>query len=260
MAEKILDRVRRSIHQRLEKRRHVTERRTLAGQLLNARYFQGHKIMEIATDRGMYQDMSDGGLEGYVDAFHGLTYFLDAVRKLGNTPTVLDIGAGTTRAVTQIAKSSLGVGLDFIATSVAYDKMIETDKGIGRDRFRVTSAEKLKGIEDNSIAAIISLAGFAYSDLPEKTIKRLDEVLVAGGLIKATFDNRERGEEYGMHRHHKFTKALREKGYDVAIRQVPSGMDVLVAVKPGRSDSFKAMDLLTRDWEDYKRSSQQLAA
>lgn len=256
MSEKFIDKVRNSIIQRLEKRKIPSQRRNLSNQLRSARHLQRHKFVVI--DRPMSGDEEvDNRVDnpgGYIDTFLGLTHFFNAARIASQNPVVLDIGAGTTRAITQISKSPLGEGISFVATSVAFDKRVNSEDGIGAENFRVTSAEKLRGIENNSIAAVLAMASLAYSDFPSQSIKRINEVLVDGGLIKATFNNRNNNKKFNMHTHDAFSNALLKLGYDVAVKKIPSGMDILVAVKPGKSTSIKARELLNSDLKEYQNS------
>ena len=147
------------------------ERNAIASQLLAIRKFE----RKIKPDSD-YEDNRTGA--EYVHALRGLTKSLDYVRRLGSTNLVLDIGAGSTRGIAEIARSPEASELDFRATVLRYRPEIE--EYLGLDRTSVTSAEVLRGIEDTSVGLAISVYSVTYSAIPSAGVKRIDEILVPG--------------------------------------------------------------------------------
>src|ERR1700690_2896363 len=80
----------------------------------------------------------------YLYYFNGLSRIFDYARNLNEQRRVLDIGAGTTKGISEIAKRPLGKGLNFEATVLTRHSEIE-DK-LGFEKTHITSAETLKGI------------------------------------------------------------------------------------------------------------------
>jgi SAM-dependent methyltransferase len=115
-----------------------------------------------------------------------LTYANDLAEKdLGHV--VLDIGAGTTRAVSEIRDSYKGIfpKLTFQSTTLVADKKIA--EYIGLENNHITSGESLRGIEDNSVALAISVYSLTYSKSPQMVAESLNRVLCPGGIAKIAF-------------------------------------------------------------------------
>ena len=187
-------------------------------------------------------------LRDYLIALHGLEHFLDYVRGVEQSSLVVDVGAGTTRAVYELSYSPLGKDLNFMATVLRFNLGVK--KFLGEKRTRVTSAEKLRRIEDNSVAGIIANNSIGYSNAPEAVIKRIDQVLVPGGAIKANFSLFMDEFEFGTH--HEFSAALSRLNYDIALKVNPRWQDLMVAIKPG-GNGASAQELLDKDWEAHSR-------
>jgi ubiquinone/menaquinone biosynthesis C-methylase UbiE len=115
-----------------------------------------------------------------------LTYANDLAEKdLGHI--VLDIGAGTTRAVSEIRDSYKGIfpKLTFQSTTLVADKKIT--EYIGLENNHITSGEFLRGVKDNSVALAISVYSLTYSKSPEMIAESLKRVLCPGGIAKIAF-------------------------------------------------------------------------
>lgn len=184
----------------------------------------------------------DRGKEDYIEACRGLKYFFDYARTLRNSNLVVDIGAGTTRAISQIAKSELGQGLKFKATVL--DKKPQVNLYLGENNTITTSAEMLKGISSESVAGILGIVSIGYCEFPEIAAKRINEVLIPNGVIKSAFGDG----IIGTKRMFEFATAWRDMDYDVAIK--PGEHAVLIAIKPGGNKTISASELLEKDLKE----------
>ncbi len=219
--------------------------------------------MRALERNGSYREEEwDRDKMGYLWAFNGLDQLFDYVRQLDSGGLVLDIGAGTTKGIAEIAKSKLGQGLNFKATVLFRNPKIEN--GLGFKNTHITSAAVLRGVDSNSVSAILSLNAIAYTVGLPTVARKLDQVLVPGGVIKTTFRSKvlsttPRAIEYGFQTHDSFSQTLKSLGYDVAIlneglqrdlrRPQSAGAheDVILAIKPGGDVDCIAADLLGRD-------------
>lgn len=185
----------------------------------------------------------DRDLIDYVDALGGFKYFMLYVNKLGGNKTVLDIGAGSFRGISQIANTNLCEDLNFIATSLSKPR---DEVDLSRVQARITSGEVLRGIDNESINGILAVSSIAYSKSPRVVVSNIDRVLVPGGVIKSSFKPLIVDEEiteklsdvFDYKTHHQFSEQFRNLGYDVAIkndknRDEPDTERVMVAIKPG---------------------------
>jgi len=190
---------------------------------------------------------------GYVETLLGLQAMFSYIREhssqLGSN-LVLDIGAGTTEGISRLSESDYGQGLAF--KGVVLRAGPEVDKWLGRRNVLITPVETLRGIDENSVAGVVSVNGIAYSAAPVRAIQMVDKVLVQGGLLKASFLCLERWDsQKKMFPHNKFTRALRSLGYDIEIiSNSGSGVDVVLAVKPGGRVSAEA--IMKEDLDTYQ--------
>lgn len=214
----------------------ISERNKVASQIKNIR--KSEKL-------GVFDANRDG--KSYLNTFLGLREVFNYVRALNTSNLVLDVGAGTTRGISEISRSCLGKSLDFKATVLYRHPDIE--KNLGHQKTISTSAEVLRGVANTSVGAILGLNSFAYSDSLNLVANRFDEVLVPGGLIKATFLSNEikgRLGTLGIKTYNKFLTVLREKEYDIAT--ISQGTyDILIAIKPGLTNVLSARQLLESD-------------
>ena len=180
----------------------------------------------------------DRSMSGYILSIGGLRHLLDYVRQRGGS-RVLDIGAGTTRGVAELAKSPLGRDLQFEATVMSYHPVIE--KNLGGDHTHVTAGETLRGVADNSVDCIIANHSIAYSIDPERVVRSIDRILKPGGVIKGIFgtggktDPKLKAKGYGPVT--PFADALNKLGFAVALHEVQPDDDgntssIMIAIKP----------------------------
>jgi SAM-dependent methyltransferase len=213
-----------------------------------AKSLQRARLFDRGESGGEY--MNDADLLHYLIKLQGLAHFMEYARELEGPRLVLDIGAGTTRAIAELANSRIGEDLNFGAVILSRDDRIP--ENFGYDRTIQTEVERLRGIEDQSVSGIISRSGISYSAVPEAAVASVDRVLVPGGAIKACFrrDSSEQddalspitfGRTYG-----KFAKAWLELGYDVAVSDTFSSV-ALLAVKPGGANEVGADKLMAVD-------------
>jgi SAM-dependent methyltransferase len=221
----------------------TAERQAIAEALLWARGMD-HQL-------GHYQN--DADILQYFIKLQGLTHFMDYLKSLGENGLVLDIGAGTTKAVSQLEKSSLGNGLSFRATVLSRNREIE--RNLGYDKVIQTEVETLRGVGDLSVVGVISRSGIDYSAVPAIAVASIDRVLMPGGAIKTCFSYDSEPDEilkdYNK-THGRFSEALLNLGYDVAISPTFSAI-ALLAIKPGGSlgigaDKLMALDNGSRDY------------
>lgn len=201
------------------------------------------------TERGGLYRTDRTGAE-YVYNLCGLEYLFDHVRSLRTSSIILDVGSGTTRGIYELSISSLGHGLQFKAT-VLNIKSSLVSQYLGKEHTHATSVEVLRGIQNNSIGAVLGMASVGYSDQPALAVRSIDRILVPGGVFKGTFLRSERVEpqdSFGFKRYHAFKKAFQEKRYDTDI-EFGGKEDVLLAIKPGGEKQITAQELLQRDSE-----------
>ena len=133
--------------------KNTPERNAIAAQLLKSRKFDLNKEhVNYGDNSGLYQ---------YIAKLMGVTEFLKYVRELEKGGVMLDIGAGTTNAASQLANHPFGEGLDIRATSLRRHKLVGSR--LGNERMIKTSAERLAGIEDESVSGIIGFSSISYS-------------------------------------------------------------------------------------------------
>lgn len=215
------------------------ERAAIARQLVAVRTYERN-----LNPHDLYKDNRARG--NYAILLEGLTSSLDYVKRLGSTNLVLDIGAGTTRAISQLSQLPDAQGLDFMATVLRYRPEIDTN--LGRERTLATPAEKLRGIGDNSVGLALSVFSVTYSVNPEAVVDSIDRILVKGGIFKGRFNDDEKlaGRiNLASLPYREFLKRFRARRYNIAI----SRSGVILAKKPGRLFRDSAQKILERDYE-----------
>lgn len=206
-------------------------------------------------------DNWDRDIIDYIDALGGITSFLNYAEGLGNQQTILDIGSGSFRGITQISRIKAAENLNFVGTTLSRTEDIEKDTG--SVKVRITSAEILRGIENESINGILAVSSIAYSKAPSLVASNIDRVLVPGGVLKSAFrptsGENEFSIRYDYKTHHRFSEAFERMGYDVAVKKDKDGKKadeaVIIAVKPGgnpkpynpHGDIYTAEDLVRID-------------
>ena len=143
---------------------------------------QKKEYKKIEKKFGDNNDFRNG--RDYISSFEGLQYFFEYIRTFSHK-MVLDIGAGDTKAVSQIAQSSLGKGLKFRATVMT--KISKIGQNLGQENTFVASAETLKGIDTGSCGGVISCFSVTYSHSPEMSVGSIDRVLCKNGIFKGVF-------------------------------------------------------------------------
>lgn len=194
----------------------------------------------------------------YFECLKGYRYFLDYVRQLPK-PVVLDIGAGTTKAIAEIAKSRIGKGLQFLATTLRRNPEIALN--LGFKHTRITTIEVLRGVPSGSVGGIFSVFSLPYVVDPKLALESIDRVLCSGGVIKMHFPVREVQTQHAKkvgnnyHSYQIFLEELKKMGYDLAWDADKTLLScVIVAVKPGNSSVANAEKLLSEDMSDYYKT------
>jgi hypothetical protein len=222
-------------------------RSDIANQIHFARY-NDRKKNEYYTDRTG---------DEYLHQLCGLENVFSYVRTLPpEHRTVLDIGAGEMFGIKEIAESDIGQGISFVATNL--ERVATMQEGDLPFTPILTSGEVLAGIPNESVGAVISCSGIAYSKEPKFMIGRIHEVLAPGGVLKATFRAQrifdpELCQEYerlGYQDYRRFTAPLGDLGYNIwpyIDETHDPSRDVLTAIKPGNPHAPSARELFESD-------------
>lgn len=186
--------------------------------------------------------------EQYAKCLDGYLSSLQYARELNSSNIVLDIGAGTTNAIAQIAQSEEAYGLEFEATVIRYDSSITDNLGFknksGKKITHVTPVEALRGVRDKSVALALSVYSVTYSSDPTRAVDGIDRVLADGGIFKGVFNpisGLARIDIYSFD-HIPFMERFKILGYDVA-----NCGEILLAKKPGGNIGIRAFHLLGSD-------------
>jgi len=234
------------------------ERKKLAVHIKNAR------ISERKDDIDTYVLERTG--KEYMYEMGGLKSLFKYIRSLDSN-IVLDVGAGKGTASYRLKKMPIASGLDLHVTVLR--NSAEISKYIPQEKIHVTDIETLRGLKPLSVGGIIASSSIAYSVLPEAAAKRIDEVLISGGVVKATFAPKGKGGRnsgFVVHDQVEFETLFRNLGYDVASEQFSftalgtsnnefKSNSILIAIKPGNSKAPSAKKLLNSDLEGIKNAS-----
>jgi SAM-dependent methyltransferase len=155
-------------------------RQEAARQILNIYRYENSQWNDLKLGTA-YFDYDRNGRK-YAEMMNGLTATLDYVGSLPDSNIVLDLGTGTGRACADLARQFKN--LTFIGTGL--HRYPGTERFLSGGKFILTSGENL-GIKDKSIAGVIANSSITYSHAQQLIAKRIDEVLVPGGIVKATF-------------------------------------------------------------------------
>ncbi|MBL8029939.1 MAG: class I SAM-dependent methyltransferase [Candidatus Doudnabacteria bacterium] len=248
----------------VEKIKYYYERKKIAEQINNARKQEtapeslvGNKYITSRSGREVVYRMG------------GLMHVFEYVKTLSSN-RILDIGTGSGNAAKKISQMPMAQGLDFSVTALSRDP--ELFRNFPPDKARLTGTETLRGIKNNSVGGILAMYSVAYSAYPNLAIKRLDEVLVPGGIFKGVFANLGKSVNYSgsvAKDYEQFENVFKKLGYDVASLPVyntasveAGGLDiqlhrnsVLLAIKPGNSNAPEAIKLLDEDLEEIEKDS-----
>lgn len=118
----------------------------------------------------------------YTSHLKGLRAFFTYVGKLP-TRTVLAVGEGTTRAISEIDQTDWvqGNNITIEPTVLSYHPII---RRFWQKALHVTSVESLRGVKDNSIAGVLGCHSIRYSNYPQEVVDSLRRVLIPGGIGK----------------------------------------------------------------------------
>lgn len=193
------------------------ERREVAKQVHTARLVEENNNYSINRSSSDYY-MCLGGIDAT------LGYIKNLLHK-----TVLDIGAGTTKAISEFEARFRreNPDLNFVATALRYHP--DFDRYLGRDKVKLTPVEILRGFKPESVSFILAVFSITYCQFPSIAIDRINEVLEPGGVIKARFGNFTYISGLTMKSPKVFADRLRRLDYDVALNEEDK---VLLAVKP----------------------------
>lgn len=157
--------------------------------------------------------------------------------------TWLDIGAGTTKGISELSKGPLGEGFSAIATILNKSESVESF--LGSERTYVTPVEMLDGIADSLISLATGLNSVAYSKVPDRAVESIDRVLEPGGIYQGTFQDPEKAHSaVPMNPYDEFKTEFDKRGYDTAVAINPdpkTGVYILIAVKQGASISAQTL-------------------
>lgn len=230
----------------------------IARQLQKVRH---HEKFDHSRQR--YDDERDA--VDYFFTLRGLSATLNYIKQMVNAKKVLDIGVGDSRAVKEIARSTFGEGLKFVGTSLT--RKSTHRYFLGQSNITLTSAEVLRGFQPDSLGGILGVYSLTYSISPEQTVARLNEVLTAGGLIKACFRVPGHALKLNSLTARPFINALLTHGYDVKdFQQIEISQDekdagicathIVLAIKPHSGSSEKkrqtASEILDADRRTMK--------
>ena len=248
-----------------EKRWFSEERKIIADQIRNARNSERKK------DKQSY-GIDKSGKE-CLYRLGGLEHFFDYLRTLPSN-RVLDIGVGTGRGSSAIRKMPISNGLEFEVTALR--NIPELQKNFPKERIHITAVETLRGVTDKSLAGIIAVNSIGYSDHSLLAVRRLNQVLIPGGVVKATFYRDEGSEKHNgtsFKDPTSFIEAFSVLGYDVSPIKKFSATGVggsggnaimvnsiIVAIKPGNPNAPGAKELLEADWDNVKSQAKNILA
>lgn len=205
------------------------------------------QIIQNQERRGSLRTV-DRNMSRYEEEMSGLTHAFDYVRGLSSN-LVVDVGAGMTVGIDSISKSWMGRDLSCLATGLYCYPQVENY--LGFERFRATSVEVMNGFDDNSVSFVLGHFSIGYSASPFLAIKRLDEILVPGGIIKTTF--RLPGESTNLLGYYdRFADMLEAFGYEWDYLENDHAL-VVLAMKQGNMGGTTATGLLRADEESYRR-------
>ena len=238
-------------------------RQKAARQIFNIRQYEAYQWNNSKPESASF--LYDRHGDEYFEMMNGLTATLDYAGNLSDSNTVLDLGTGTGRGCADLARQF--EKLNFIGTGLY--RYPEIKRFLPGDKFILTSGENLRGIKDKSIAGVIANFSITYSHAQQLIAKRIDEVLVPGGIMKATFyfspekqpnlisDERARIalDCTKPKDHEEFKTALLIMGYDLEVKpvfyvdKINVRRYVLLAIKPGNPSSVGAKEILAKDLE-----------
>lgn len=209
---------------------------------------------------GKFFKRRDRTLRRYRFYLAGLDATLDYVATLSSRQ-VVDLGAGTGRALRTLERVKHGKKLAFVGTGIIWDTSI-----VFRN-YRLTPAELMCGFPPESVGAFISVFGpIHYSNAVELVLENIHRLLAPGGVVKlAVADWQEsnppdRNSYLRLVNGH-IARFFRERNYGFAFREVLVPKDkwkglALLAVKPRARRPHPvriARRLMAADYENAPR-------
>lgn len=229
-------------------------RHLAAGQIRQARR------MEKSSDSNEPYNMNRGAV-GYESTLYGISNFFDYLSEIKESDLIIDVGAGSLLGTSELRSTPFGYGFSYVATGLTLNP--QHLSRFGKENYKQTSVEELHGIADNSVAGILAVCSLAYSAAPELAIQRIDEVLVPGGAIKASFRSQVQADRMEIEDALEqpifqiaipFFYLLKSFGYDVATIEKEE-YEIVLAIKPGGKGTTTAEQLLLRDKYDFDMQS-----
>ena len=223
----------------------------------NWRDVLAHRVIDTRDNERKNWTKHSRNAGEYVDVLKGLQHFLEYIRSNvneGNPDLVGDLGGGTTKAIAQLRDSEMGFGLRYEATGLIRNR--EVNEYLGGKNFHLTTFERLSCFKPFSLGGAISVFGEGYAANPELAMEKLDEKLAPSAVFKANFQHPDKmTPQLTFIPHDRFSKKLRELGYDVAIVDNDAcESQILVAIKqPTKIAAQKLLDLDLADYEEQKR-------
>ena len=210
----------------------------LAEYLRKARRVE-REVISFSPD---WREKRDRSAAMYYGHLQGLDATLWYAQEFSGRKKVVDLGAGTSRAIAEIAAQNADAGFEFLATGLINEP--EAAQNLGRERYRVTPAELMRGFEPSSVGCFLSVYGpFEHSWYLDLVFRKIDELLVPGGIIKLCVIRNVPGATPEMNQVHQITcdnieACFMAKQYgfasrDLTIAKKIATSRIFLAVKPG---------------------------
>lgn len=176
----------------------------------------------------------------YLSSLGGIEKLLCYIDLLSTDPLLLDVGAGTTRGIRELALIShkLGYNTRFAATVLDGTNILGFP-GLSEIPIKQTPVEELEGIEDGSVSAVIGVYSIQYSAEPALAAAQIDRVLKPGGVIKTAYKIGAQKNSFGNFQHDfkEMADALWKRGFDTKYsldfdQEAHTGDCIILGVKP----------------------------
>lgn len=219
---------------------------------------------------------SDRSAQEYVMTLFGLQHLFSYVKN-NLSGDILYLGETTGKGPKELHEDAIAQELPYRVVALRTNPQLE--ENVGKERILQTSAEQLKGVQKESVGAILSVFGLCYSENPALAIQQADCALQPGGVLKAIFDGRDAKGITGFKKADAFEEELRKRGYDIAsyemLKTIPippnlpesvakmfpkstiSTRTVLLAIKPPLTGGMSAQELLNADLQPFQEHMQQ---
>jgi SAM-dependent methyltransferase len=234
-----------------DKSKFFIERKAAAASIRKARK---HERGEVDPNGRVYKVERTG--KEYLYRLGGLEHLVEYLKTLDSNK-ILDVGAGTGTATSYIARMEAMQDFDVHATVL--NPTPETLERLG-DKIHVTSV-----IDNESLAAVLGVNSIAYAASAKLAVHRLSEVLVPGGVVKATFSTFGDPVNYQgsiFKGPEDFIAQFAMKGFDLSFRDnhflevgemgpiaIGSRNSIVLAIKAGNPNAPSAQQLMDLDFE-----------